>query len=403
MNSLNILSARVSPPPSPSPSRTNSYGNILASAAGKESRRGSRGDILANEKVDGSADTPDANSGIDEVATEETHLLNKEKGAYTATATPSIISRLSSGIIESIRWILSALATPGVYFIACLYDESGRFAPFSQMGKLGNIFGGNSRRGSTAQALGIDTGGSLAEKSYKKSVIGRRGLGKESRIFYSNSSSSGLSSDSESERDKSMSEGDMPTASSRHIRSKSLQPSDEIAPARRSIRIKLHNDDTLRQRRHRKTQSTSSQSNSSGATGEISPATLKSPTSPATSLSMTKYPKAPAPPRPLIPRRQPSYTLLDNPSPTQKTLILDLDETLIHSMAKGGRMSTGHMVEVKLAPIPTSPGATPVPQHPILYYVHKRPHCDDFLRRVRDYISVYCALLTCGRSANGTI
>ena len=382
MNSLNILSARVSPPPSPSPSRSNSYGNILASSAGKESRRGSRGDASVNEKVDGPADTADVDSGIDEVATEDTPLLNKENDSFTAFSAPSIISRISSGIIESIRWVLSTLATPGVYFIACLYDENGRFAPFSQMGKLGNIFGGSARRGSTAQALGIDSGSSVTENNYKKSVIGRRGLGKESRIFYSNSSSSGLSSDSESERDRSMSDGDGPTASSRHIRSKSLQPTDEIAPARRSIRIKLHNDDTLRQRRHRKTQSTSSQSNASSTTGEISPATLKSPTSPATSLSMTKYPKAPAPPRPLIPRRQPSYTLLDNPSPTQKTLILDLDETLIHSMAKGGRMSTGHMVEVKLAPIPTAPGATPVPQHPILYYVHKRPHCDDFLRRV---------------------
>jgi len=383
MNSLNILSARVSPPPSPSPSRSNSYGNILASAAGKESRRGSRGDASAEETVDGSADTSDVNYGIDEVTTEKTPLLNKENGSYTSESTPSVISRLSSGIIESIRWVLSTLATPGVYFIAFLYDESGRFAPFSQIGKLGNFFGSSSRRGSTAQALGIDTGVSLTEKNYKKSVVGRRGLGTETKILYSNSSSSGLSSESESERDKSMSEGDAPTASSRHARSKSLQPSDEIAPARRSIRIKLHNDDTLRQRRHRKTQSTSSQSNASSATGSISPATLKSPTSPATSLSMTKYPKAPAPPRPLIPRRQPSYTILDNPSPTQKTLILDLDETLIHSMAKGGRMSTGHMVEVKLAPIPTAPGAAPVPQHPILYYVHKRPHCDDFLRRVR--------------------
>lgn len=74
----------------------------------------------------------------------------------------------------------------------------------------------------------------------------------------------------------------------------------------------------------------------------------------------------------------------------QKTLVIDLDETLIHSLAKGGRMSSGHMVEVKLnAPVlaPVSSIAnhpTPVigPQHPILYYVHKRPHCDEFLRKV---------------------
>ncbi len=105
------------------------------------------------------------------------------------------------------------------------------------------------------------------------------------------------------------------------------------------------------------------------------------------------HPRAPAPPRPLIPRRQPSYTLPDAPSGrmSQKTLILDLDETLIHSMAKGGRMSTGHMVEVKLNTIVGAGGnAAPGPQHPILYWVNKRPHCDDFLRRVscpcHDYI-----------------
>lgn len=92
---------------------------------------------------------------------------------------------------------------------------------------------------------------------------------------------------------------------------------------------------------------------------------------------MTKYPQTPAPPRPLIPRRQPSYL---NIEPTdrkhQKTLILDLDETLIHSMSKGGRMSTGHMVEVRLNQAYVGPGGqtTLGPQHPILYWVNKRPY-----------------------------
>jgi CTD nuclear envelope phosphatase 1 len=63
-------------------------------------------------------------------------------------------------------------------------------------------------------------------------------------------------------------------------------------------------------------------------------------------------------------------------------LIIDLDETLIHSLAKGGRMSSGHMVEVKLAHPAAYNGLSLGPQHPILYYVHKRPHCDDFLRKV---------------------
>ncbi|KAJ8604230.1 hypothetical protein MRB53_041882 [Persea americana] len=55
---------------------------------------------------------------------------------------------------------------------------------------------------------------------------------------------------------------------------------------------------------------------------------------------------------------------------SRKTLILDLDETLIHSLSKGGTMSNAHMVEVKLG------------NHAILYHVHKRPHCDHFLDKV---------------------
>ncbi|KAI9811639.1 MAG: Nuclear envelope morphology protein 1 [Pycnora praestabilis] len=179
-------------------------------------------------------------------------------------------------------------------------------------------------------------------------------------------------------------------ASSRHAGLKPQTTSEEIVPARRSIRIKLYNEDSLKQRQNRKAQSAISQDDvSASASGSsrapaVTPATLKSPTSPTSSLRLTKYPRAPAPPRPLIPRRQPSYSFSDFSSTNfaQKTLILDLDETLIHSLAKGGRMSTGHMVEVKLNTPVGLGGTTLGPQHPILYYVHKRPHCDEFLRKV---------------------
>ncbi|RPA81816.1 hypothetical protein BJ508DRAFT_106331 [Ascobolus immersus RN42] len=62
---------------------------------------------------------------------------------------------------------------------------------------------------------------------------------------------------------------------------------------------------------------------------------------------------------------------------TKKTLILDLDETLVHSVTIGSTMRSGHVVEVKLEN-----------QHAILYYVHKRPYCHWFLTEVAEYFSL---------------
>lgn len=383
MNSLNILSARVSPPQTPSRSRSNSYGNIFPSASGTESDRNSQEDLL-DEKSGYLGGATTAEHAGDGNVDEGTPLLEKDETQSKDQRNLGwriIPKRISAVFLESISWFLSTLAAPGVYLIACLYDERGHFAPFSQLRKL--VLG----RASTAQALGIassEEGYSGRDQRMGKNSSGKRTAAR-GKVYPSHSFSSGLSSESESDRDRSMSEAEQEVSSStaRHTRSES---SDEAVPARRSIRIKLHNEDSVRQRKHRKAQSTNTQSNGSGAiaAGDVSPANLKSPTSPA-SLLMTKYPRAPAPPRPLIPRRQPSYTLSEMPSTkiAQKTLILDLDETLIHSMAKGGRMSTGHMVEVKLNTVVGAGANTvPGPQHPILYYVHKRPHCDDFLRRV---------------------
>ncbi|KAF9123788.1 Nuclear envelope morphology protein 1 [Mortierella sp. GBA39] len=58
----------------------------------------------------------------------------------------------------------------------------------------------------------------------------------------------------------------------------------------------------------------------------------------------------------------------------KKTLVLDLDETLIHSTSRGSR-SQGYMVEVL------------VDRHACLYYVYKRPHVDYFLKKV-NFVSV---------------
>jgi Dullard-like phosphatase family protein len=82
------------------------------------------------------------------------------------------------------------------------------------------------------------------------------------------------------------------------------------------------------------------------------------------SLSATiAYARHLPPPRPLLSKRAPL-----------KTLVLDLDETLIHSLARGAKFSAGQMVEVKLDS-----------QFATLYFVNKRPDCDQFLKCVSEW------------------
>lgn len=373
MNSLNIITARVSPPSSPAQSRSNSIGSIGMSIAPEDHSHDQSDD---RQPAHGTETFPDDTFDESRFDTEKPHaredtpLLGGEPDKRSSWW-HALPRGIASSLISSIRWVFATLASPGVYLIACFYDENGFFAPFSQLGKLFGIHKGTSAKKS------LDEPYPASEKQGYGRTSGYRSLSPRAAVS-SGSSSSGLSSESESEESRSGSLG-------RHTRSKSLQPTEETSPARRSIRIKLSSDEALRQRKHRKTQSAVARTKASElASGDISSLSshLKSPTSPITAL--TKYPKTPAPPQPLIPRRQPSYLNIEIPKNQQKTLILDLDETLIHSMSKGGRMSTGHMVEVRLNTTYVGVGGqTSIgPQHPILYWVNKRPYCDEFLRRV---------------------
>ncbi|KAH6697010.1 dullard-like phosphatase [Plectosphaerella plurivora] len=379
MNSLNIITARVSPPPSPGPSRSNSFGPIGLTVESDDVDDADS--LLLDEKRNDCAvdDAPlsekpaESNQDVESFEVPGEHVASVRSTSWHA-----IPRRIAASFINSIRWVLSTLAAPGVYLFAFLCDTSGAFAPFSQLKRLFGTYDDPKLAAGHAHSGGFDEKTGLT--SAHGTAAGYGTMPSSRRMASSGSSSSGLSSESESDPDGRHARRD---PSKRHTRSKTLHDAEEIAPSRRSIRIKLHSEGAAGGK-HRKSQSVSARTKGD-AVSDIS-AQLKSPTSPAGAGALTKYPRTPAPPRPLIPRRQPSYLNLEPVDRKHmKTLILDLDETLIHSMSKGGRMSTGHMVEVRLNQTYVAAGGQQMslgPQHPILYWVNKRPHCDDFLRRI---------------------
>ncbi|MCJ1403459.1 Nuclear envelope morphology protein 1 [Xylographa trunciseda] len=409
MNSLNILSARVigqaaqTPQSAAKSSRSRSVSEGITnrqSSLVAQPRRSASQNVALKHSDEGDEKDPQILRSedyaeepfLEEIVDEKTPLISEEQvNAYSETKTSRIrlrlvVKQLANAIAESLRWVLSKLAAPGIYVVACFCDDTGHFSPLLPLRRGGRKPSRKIGGGSTAHAMG------LSRSSDPVARIGASGTDKRAI----RPSASALSERSRSIETVSTSTSDSEvdrrgkgSTRARDNRSKEQAAilTDEITPARRSIRIKLRSEDSARRRKTKRTQEALV---TEGNTADISPeaitaANLKSPTSPPSSLRLTKYPRAPAPPRPLIPRRQPSYSSVISHHTSifpQKTLVIDLDETLIHSLAKGGRMSSGHMVEVKLSHPATFNGLSLGPQHPILYYVHKRPHCDEFLKKV---------------------
>ena len=419
MNSLNILSARVigqsRPEALSSPrARSLSEGSIHKGNVESPTRRsasqhvkggasdtfGEKESQVTDEETEKHEDVQPSPNVVDEKAPLLEELKPVAKPHQKRSKLRLFAKKLVDALAESLEWLFFTLSAPGVYVLTCLYDDKGKFAPFSPVRNINRALPKRNGSKSTAQAMGLssapDLGISTATSSgdnrighRKPAVVPVRRRPTTTRSFSSATSDSDLDTEGKEKLNEKLPH--------KQPRSQGSSSSDETSPARRSIRIKLYNEDTARRRKQRKADG--SKTTSSGAAGTnsnehaaLTVANLKSPTSPASSLRMTKYPRAPAPPRPLIPRRQPSYSTQPNPRSSsrlaQKTLVIDLDETLIHSLAKGGRMSSGHMVEVKLNTTVGYGGATLGPQHPILYYVHKRPHCDDFLRKVSKWYNL---------------
>lgn len=337
----------------------------------------------------GSSTTEAVASGYNE----KSPLLEQpQKGPYEDTTRRRrwlYPQRISDGLFA----IVGVLATPFVYTSQCLvacfyYGEDGHFSFLAPVYHISRTFTRGRRKkvsAHAAQASGAPDNSEKAARNSRSSSVAQPTTRQPTRRSLSiASTSTAMTSDSESERSGTRDRDfDSPA---RHTRSKSSTPTraDKIAPAKRSIRITLHhNEDALRQRKAAK----KAQSSKSNSVSSETAASLKSPTGPATvaSKQLTKFPRAPQPPRPLVPRRQPSYSAKGTSAvgPHQKTLIIDLDETLIHSIVNGGRFQTGHMVEVKLQASVGAGGQVIGPQVPLLYYVHKRPYCDDFLKKVK--------------------
>ncbi len=388
MNSLNILSSRVigqSIPGATRP-RSRSQGEILISSQTEDYSRGrslSAQGVEGVKSLLGFADGPHIKSekpGPD--SKEDVESLSETTPLLDKTSKPDVSfyrSRLQS-LVKKIAAALTALLTtigaPVVYVVNCFRHENGHYSPLLPLKSIRPLFGGRKSTASTATAVGLSN---FKEKASEANIISGKHNTYTAKLRSSTSNESLTSNTSESEGEKR--KKTRPRSSeTRHPKSKV----EDNVSARRSIRIQESKAESFDKRKQKRKSIISEE--------PLTLETIKSPLSASQSLKIHKYPHAPAPPRPLIPRRQPSHSNIIPRAPNtrypryQKTLILDLDETLIHSMAKGGRMSSGHMVEVKLnAPIGlTSSPNTPIigPQHPILYYVHKRPHCDEFLRKV---------------------
>lgn len=281
----------------------------------------------------------------------------------------AIPKRITSAVVGTIRVVVTTIATPVIYVIACFYDEEDRFSPFLPIITICKVLSPRRRKVTVPLSEKNQSGHNMRNNNGSKRPT------KRPRRPPSIASSTAIATDSElDEKMTPTTEDDAHNTRSTRSRSSVSSSGEEITPARRSIRIKLHNEDVLNRRRQQQ------EDDSKDEAKAVVAAALKSPSSPGG--AKLKFPKAPAPPRPLIPRRQPSYTNASNYGPHAKTLIIDLDETLIHSHSKGGRFATGHMVEVKMHTAVGVGGTFLGPQIPILYYVHKRPHCDEFLRKV---------------------
>lgn len=362
-----------------------------ASAGGKEAFPTLSGTSKEdNLSAKGSVEESDITSRAASVMNNEKAPLLENTTSTNSVSPPlrqsqvPLVKRIANAIIGAIKMILAAIIAPASYVLAYFYDEQGQFGATLPAKRLARRAFGK-RRKSTEPVSDV----SSKEETDDEKAPPRLRLARRSSRYNRNLAVAHSPPPSVGSAALNLDRGRRPPlgsdSPSQHTRSKTnleeVSENGESPTSTRPTRIKIANQDALRRRGSHRVNDPGARPLS--ARPRLTVDNIKSPTSPLPPTSAPDLVPTPIPPRPLVPRRQPSYTFNTPFSDRHpKTLVLDLDETLIHSMAKGGRMSTGHMVEVKLDSPVSNSGGVIGPQVPILYYVHKRPHCDEFLRKV---------------------
>lgn len=296
--------------------------------------------------------------------------------------------KVASAAFCALRIILQAFIAPARFILTCFRNDDGSLSALSPLRRLNRAFyrprrktkGTKEHKASVAAGLDTSSSQGLAEKYQTL----QNGSGEVDAGNLQTVPTTFSDSEQDTEGTPDREKGPLESAHSH----KDERPTSGRIWRLRSTNVKQQNQSKKRNGRTSPSSEQQHNLDQEPAAAAVTAALLKSPTGPGSTLMATKYPQARLPRHPLLPRRQPSYnTGYFSSREPQKTLILDLDETLIHSMAKGGRMSTGHMVEVRLQrPVGIS-GTIIESQLPILYYVHKRPHCDEFLKKVLYWIT----------------
>lgn len=118
------------------------------------------GDSPLSEKVDEEGTVDAVSDEIDErtpllLDSKDTEPPLKSSPKYNKLRLAA--KRLVAALTESLKWVLTTLASPGCYLVTGFYDEKGKFSPLLPVRKLGRIIPRRNGSKSTAQAVGLSS------------------------------------------------------------------------------------------------------------------------------------------------------------------------------------------------------------------------------------------------------